>query len=177
VGVSESLAPTLSDRLQIGRGYLVDQSHPALCFAAVSGLGEVLDHCLAELDRFERDVSPVIYESRCRIVVANLYDPLPVTVQIIQQDGLLERETEIIGAGVGLDVLSEVRRTARILDLVLTPMADQFRRRFANEKATIQQTYSLCRGDDGEKQLRFARILQNLQAKNRRDTSLLRQLL
>ncbi len=175
--MSELLSPTEIDRLQTGRGYIVDQSHPALWFAAVLGLGEGLDHCLADLDQFGRDVSPVLYESRCRIVVANIYEPHPVTVQIVQQDGPLERGTEIIASGLGLDVLSELRRTAGILDLVLTPLTDQFRKRFANEKTTLLQTYFLCRGGEEQKRLRLAQIFRSLQDKNRREANLLRQLL
>jgi hypothetical protein len=157
---------------------VVDQSQPPLFFAAVLGIGEILDHCLSDLEGADRDVSPVVFESRRRIVVVNLYEPEPVTVQIVQHDeGPLERTTEVLGAGFGLGVLAELRRTTRILDLVLTPMTDHFCRRLANETATYVQTYALFRGDEREKKARFAQVLRGLQARNRRETNLLRQLL
>lgn len=163
--------------LQTGRGYLIDQSHPPLFFAAVQGVGEVLEHRLGALDQSGRDVSPVVFETQCRTLVLNLYDPEPITVQVVQQDGPFDCATEIIGAGVGLGVLSEIRRTARILGLALTPLTDRFRKRIDREKATTVQTYALCRGDAREKEIRFAQILRSLQDKHRREASLLRQLL
>ncbi len=158
-------------------GYLVDQSHPPLFFAALLGTGEVLEHRLGALEQSGRDVSPIVYESHSRIVVVNLYEPEPITIQIVQQDGVLERPTEIVGAGMGLGVLSEIRRTARILDLVLTPLTDHFCRRLSNEKTTYAQTYALFRGNADQKQARFAQVLRGLQDKYRREATLLRQLI
>ncbi|HLY74649.1 MAG TPA: hypothetical protein VKU80_11080, partial [Planctomycetota bacterium] len=112
-----------------------------------------------------------------RTVVINVYEPEPVTVQIVQQDGFLERTTEILGAGFGLSVLREVRLTAKILDLALTPLTDHFCKRVMNEKTTYVQTYSLFRGDASEKKARFAQVLRGLQDKYRREDTLLRDLL
>jgi hypothetical protein len=158
-------------------GYIVDQSHPPLFFAAVLGIGDVLEHSLSRLEEDGRDVSPIVFESRSRTVVINLYDPEPVTVQIVQQDGFLERTTEILGSGIGLSALSEVRRAAQILDLELTPLTDHFCKRLANEKSTYVQTYALFRGEPRAKQTRFAQILRGLQDKYRREATLLRDLL
>ncbi|MBV8878886.1 MAG: hypothetical protein JO332_02870 [Planctomycetaceae bacterium] len=155
----------------------MDQSHPPLFFAALHGVGEVLEHLLSRLEAYGRDVSPIVYESRSRTVVVNVYDPDPVTVQIVQEDGPLERRTEIVGAGVGLCVLGEVRRAAQILDLELSPLTERFCKRLANEKATYVQTYSLFRGDAAAKQARFAQVLRGLQDKCRREATLLRDLL
>ena len=163
--------------LQRGLGYIVDQSHAPLFFAAVLGIGDVLEHSLSRLEQDGRDVSPIVFESRSRTVVINLYDPEPVTVQIVQQDGLLERTTEILGSGIGLTALSEVRRAAQILDLELTPLTDHFCKRMSNEKSTYVQTYALFRGDAHAKQTRFAQILRGLQDKYRREATLLRDLL
>jgi len=110
-------------------------------------------------------------------VVINIYEPDPVTVQIVQQDGTLERTTEILGAGIGLSVLCEVRRTAQILDLELTPLTDHFCKRLSNEKSTYIQTYALFRGDAAAKNARFAQVLRGLQNKYRREATLLRDLL
>ena len=58
-----------------------------------------------------------------------LYEPEPVTIQIIQNDGQLERVTEILGAGIGLGVLREVRRTARVLEIEPTSLSKRFKNR------------------------------------------------
>ncbi|HVR83635.1 MAG TPA: hypothetical protein VMU54_04940 [Planctomycetota bacterium] len=163
--------------LQRGLGYLVDQSHPPLFFAAFVGVGEVLEHSLSQLEEFGRDVSPIVLESRSRTVVINVYEPEPVMVQVVQQDGPLERTTEILGAGIGLGVLREVRRTAAILNLVLTPLTEHFCKRVSNEKTTYVQTYALFRGDPRARQTRFAQVLRGLQDKCRREDTLLRDLL
>lgn len=118
--MAELLSPAKPDLLQKGLGYVVDQSHPPLFFAAVAGIGEILEHRLGHLDQYGRDVSPIVIESQSRTVVINVYEPQPVTVQVVQLDGPLERTTEILGAGIGLSVLAEVRRTAVMLDLELT---------------------------------------------------------
>jgi hypothetical protein len=175
--MSELLAPAPSGLLQSGRGYLIDQSHPPIFIAAVLGVGEFLDHRVGVLEQDGRDVSPVVLESQSRTLVLNLYDPEPLTVQVVQHDGPFECATEIIGMGIGLGVLSEIRRTARILDLELTPLTDRFSRRLDREKATTLQTYALFRGDAAEKKARFAQVLRGMQAKHRREASLLRQLL
>jgi hypothetical protein len=166
-----------SEPLQRGLGYLVDQSHPPLLFAAFQGVGDVLEHSLSRLEQFARDVSPIVIESQSRTVVINVYEPEPVTVQVVQQDGPLERTTEILGAGIGLSVLREVRRTAQILDLELTPLTDHFCKRLSNEKTTYVHTYALLQGDALAKQARFAQVLRGLQIKYRREDSLLRDLL
>jgi hypothetical protein len=166
-----------AEPLQQGLGYLVDQSHPPLFFAAFLGVGDVLEHSLSRLEQFARDVSPIVIESRSRTVVINVYEPEPVTVQVVQQDGPLERTTEILGTGIGLGVLREVRRTAQILDLELRPLTDHFCKRLSNEKATYVQTYALFRGDALAKQSRFAQVLRGLQDKCRREDTLLRDLL
>jgi hypothetical protein len=158
-------------------GYLVDQSHPPLFFAAVLGVGDVLEHCLSRLEQYGRDVSPIVFESQNRTVVINVYEPEPVTVQVVQQEGPLERTTEILGSGMGLAVLGEVRRAAGILDLELRPLTDHFCKRLSNEKATYVQTYALLRGDALAKQTRFAQVLRGLQNKYRREATLLRDLL
>jgi len=175
--VTDQLAAVPCEPLQRGLGYIVDQSHPPLFFAAVLGVGDVLEHSLSRLEQDGRDVSPIVYESRSRTVVINLYEPEPISVQVVQQDGLLERTTEILGSGIGLSALSEVRRTARILDLELTPLTDHFCRRMSNEKSTTLQTYALFRGDARAKQTRFAQVLRGLQDKCRREATLLRDLL
>lgn len=166
-----------SDPLQRGLGYLIDQSHPPLFFAAVLGVGDVLEHSLTRLEQFDRDVSPIVLESQSRTVVINVYEPEPVTVQIVQHDGSLERTTEILGSGIGLNVLGEVRRTAQILGLALMPLTDHFCRRLSNEKTTYVQTYALSRGDAGARKARFAQVLRGLQNKYRREATLLRDLL
>lgn len=175
--MTDQLAAVPCEPLQRGLGYIVDQSHPPLFFAAVLGIGDVLEHSLSRLEEDGRDVSPIVFESRSRTVVINLYDPEPVTVQIVQQDGFLERTTEILGSGIGLSALSEVRRAAQILDLELTPLTDHFCKRLANEKSTYVQTYALFRGEPRAKQTRFAQILRGLQDKYRREATLLRDLL
>ncbi len=163
--------------LQRGLGYFIDQSHPALFFAAVQGTGDILEHSLRRLDQDDRDVSPIVFESRSRTLVLNLYEPEPVTIQIVQEDGPLERTTEILGAGIGLGVLVEVRRTARILDLDLQPITERFYKRISLEKTTATQTYALFRGDPQQKSARYAQVLKSMQAKCRRDSNLLRDLL
>jgi len=100
-----------------------------------------------------------------------------VSVQVVQLDGPLERTTEILGSGIGLGVLIEVRRAAQILDLELTPLTDHFCKRMSNEKATVAQTWALFRGDAPAKQERFAQVLRGLQNKYRREATLLRDLL
>jgi len=177
VWVSNQTDSAVCEPLQRGLGYLVDQSHPPLFFAGLLGVGDVLEHCLSRLDRHDRDVSPIVLESQSRTVVINVYDPEPVSVQIVQQDGLLERTTEIIGSGIGLGVLSEVRRTAQMLDLDLRPLTDHFYKRLAMERMTVVQTYSLFRGDLQSKQARFTQVLRSLQSKCRREATLLRDLL
>lgn len=175
--MTDELATVPCEPLQRGLGYIIDQSHPPLFFAAVLGIGDVLEHSLSRLEQDGRDVSPIVFESRSRTVVINLYDPEPVTVQIVQQDGLLERTTEILGSGIGLTALSEVRRAAQILDLELAPLTDHFCKRMSNEKSTYVQTYALFRGEARAKQTRFAQILRGLQDKYRREATLLRDLL
>jgi hypothetical protein len=166
-----------AEPLQRGLGYLVDQAHPPLFFAAIQGVGDVLEHSLSRLEQHGRDVSPIVLESRSRTVIINVYDPQPVTVQVVQQDGPLARTTEILGSGIGLGVLVEVRRAALILDLELTAMSEHFYKRLSNEKATFVQTWSLFRGDALVKQDRFAQVLRGLQNKCRREASLFRDLL
>jgi hypothetical protein len=163
--------------LQRGLGYFIDQSHPALFFAAVQGVGDILEHSLARLDQDGRDVSPIVFESRSRTVVVNLYEPEPVTVQIVQEDGPLERVTEILGSGIGLGVLVEVRRTARILDLDLQPIPERFYKRLSLEKTTATQTFALFRGEPRQKSTRYAQVLKSMQDKYRRESTLLRDLL
>jgi hypothetical protein len=155
----------------------VDQSHPPLFFAAVLGVGDVLEHSLSRLEQDGRDVSPIVLESQSRTVVINVYEPEPVTVQVVQHDGPLERTTEVLGSGVGMSVLIEVRRTAQILDLQLLPLTDHFCKRLGNEKATYVQTYALFRGDAAARNARFAQVLRSLQNKYRREATLLRDLL
>src|SRR5438034_1833807 len=116
-------------------GYLIDQSHPLLVFAGVQGFGEVLEHGLRGLEKPERDVSPIVIESRHRLVVINLYEPEPVTIQVIQHDGRLERMTEIFGAGMGMSVLREVRRTATALEIEFAPLSRRFKNRIEKEQA------------------------------------------
>ena len=166
-----------AESLQRGLGYLVDQSHPPLFFAAIAGIGDTLESSLSRLEGFGCDVSPIVLESQSRTVVINVYEPDPVMVQVVQQDGALERPTEILGAGIGLSVLGEVRRTAQILDLKLAPLTDHFYKRLSNEKTTYVQTYSLFRGDAAAKSARFAQALRGLQNKYRREATLLRDLL
>lgn len=175
--MSDQTDSAVGEPLQRGLGYLVDQSHSPLFFAGLQGVGDVLEHCLARFDRHDRDVSPIVLESRSRTVVINVYEPDPVSVQIVQQDGVLERTTEIIGSGIGLGVLAEVRRTAQILDLDLCPLTEHFYKRLSMEKMTFVQTYALFRGDLQSKQARFVQVLRSLQAKTRREASLLRDLL
>lgn len=163
--------------LQKGLGYLVDQSHPPLFFAAVVGVGEVLEHGLGGLDVPGRDVSPIVVESQNQIVIINIYDPEPLSVQIVQHHGPLERRTEILGAGIGLGVLAEVRRAAKVLDLELGAMNEHFLKRIGTEKTTYRQTYALFRGTPQEKAARFAQVLRGLQDKHRREANLLRDLL
>ena len=163
--------------LHLGLGYLVDQSHSPLLFAAVVGVGDVLELSLSSLERHGRDVSPILNESQNRIVTINLYDPEPLSVQVIQHHGVLERSTEILGSGIGMGVLMEVRRTAKILGLQLTPMTEHFSKRLANEKSTVLLTYKLFRGDEAAKRARLAQVLRSLQDKHRRESSLLRMLL
>jgi len=175
--VADQTSLVQSEPLQRGLGYLVDQSHPPLFFAAFLGIGDVLEHSLSRLGEFAGDVSPIVFESQSRTVVINIYEPEPVSVQVVQQEGPLERTTEILGVGFGLSVLREVRRTAMILDLALMPLTDHFCKRVANEKATYVQTYSLSRGDALAKKVRFAQVLRGLQDKCRREDTLLRDLL
>lgn len=175
--MADPLSLVQSEPLQRGLGYLIDQSHPPLFFAAVLGVGDVFEHSLSRLEQHGRDVSPIVFESRSRTVIINIYEPEPVTIQVVQQDGPLERTTEILGSGIGLSVLGEVRRTALILDLELMPLTDHFCRRLSNEKATTVQTWSLFRGDPSVKMGRFAQVLRGLQDKCRREATLLRDLL
>jgi len=49
-----------TEPLQRGLGYLVDQSHSPLFFAAVQGIGDVLEHHLSRLEQHGRDVSPIV---------------------------------------------------------------------------------------------------------------------
>jgi len=175
--VADPISVVHGEPLQRGLGYLIDQSHSPLFFAAVAGNAGVLEHSLSRLEEFGCDVSPIVLESRSRTVVINVYEPDPVSVQIVQQDGTLERTTEILGAGIGLSVLGEVRRTAQILDLELTPLTDHFCKRLSNEKSTYTQTYALFRGDAAAKNARFAQVLRGLQNKYRREATLLRDLL
>src|SRR5579872_1818984 len=97
--VADQTSLVQGEPLQRGRGYIVDQSHPPLFFAAFLGIGDVLEHSLSRLEQFARDVSPIVIESQSRTVVINVYEPEPVMVQVVQQDGPLERTTEIIGVG------------------------------------------------------------------------------
>lgn len=150
-------------------GYLVDRSQPPLVFVAARGLGEVLEHRLGELGTSGRDVSPILMESRQRLVVINLYDPAPVTVQVVQHDGQLERLTEIIGSGIGMGVLREVRRTAQELDLELSPLTARFTNRIGKEMATYTKAYALLGGDSDGKHRSLVRLLRELQEKYRRD--------
>lgn len=158
-------------------GYVIDQSHPPLFFAAVLGVGDILEHRLSRLEEGGDDASPIVIESRSRTVTINVYEPEPVTVQVVQHEGALERVTEILGAGIGMSVLSEVRRTVLTLDLNLQPLTEHFLKRLENEKATYVQTFALFRGDAAQKQARFAQVLRGLQAKARRESTLLRDLL
>lgn len=175
--MSDQTSSATCDPLQRGLGYVIDQSHPPLFFAAVLGVGEVLEHSLQRLEEFGCDVSPIVFESRSRTVVVNVYEPEPVTVQIVQEDGPLERVTEILGAGIGIGVLGEVRRVVHILDLDLRSLTERFCKRLSNEKATYVQTYALFRGDAAVKKARFAQVLKGLQDKTRRESTLLRDLL
>jgi hypothetical protein len=151
-------------------GYLVDQSHPPLVFAAVRGLGEVLEHGLRRLEKPATDISPVIVESRHRLVVITLYEPEPITIQVVQHDGQLERVTEIIGAGIGMGVLREVRRTARALEVELASLSKRFKNRIAKEKATYVKAYSLLTGDSLRIHSSFTGLLRRLQANYRRES-------
>ena len=142
--MSDQSTTVLSEPLQRGLGYFVDQSHSPLFFAALLGVGDVLDHCLSRLDQHGRDVSPIVLESRSRTVVMTVYEPEPVSVQIVQEDGPLERRTEILGLGIGLGVLSEVRRAALILDLQLRPLTDHFYKRLSNDDKSLRIRYWDC---------------------------------
>lgn len=175
--MADQSAPSVAAPQQVGLGYVVDQSHPPLFFAAVLGVGDVIEHSLSRLERFGHDVSPIVIESRSRTVVINDYEPDAVTVQVVQYDGTLERVTEILGAGIGLSVLREVRRVSQILDLDLRPLSDHFCRRMLNEKMTFVQTYALFRGDPTSKKARLAQVFRGLQDKCRREATLLRDLL
>lgn len=146
-------------------------------FAAVMGVGDILEHALIHLEGPGRDVSPILSESQDRIVIVNVYDPQPVSVQVVQVGGPLERMTEVLGSGVGLAVLSEVRRAVKALDLDLALLSDTFRRRISHEKATVAQTYALFRGSPREKEVRLSQVLRSLQDKHRRQMPLLRELL
>jgi hypothetical protein len=170
-------AGVASDPIQKGLGYLIDQADPPLFFVGVLGVGEILEHGLWGLEKAGRDVSPIVDESHTRTVVINLYEPEPVTVQVVQYGGPLERKTEILGAGLGLGVLPEVRRTARAFNLELTPVTERFTRRVLTEKTTYLHTYALFRGTAHEKEFRFAQVLRALQDKTRREANLLRDLL
>jgi hypothetical protein len=155
--------------IEKGIGYLVDPSHSPLIVAAVRGVGEVLEHRLRNLERSGRDVSPIINESRHRLVAVNIYEPHPVMIQMVQHEGQLERMTEIIGIGIGLGVLREVRRAARILDVEPAALTQRFRNRVAKEKAAYGETYELLKGDAARKRAEFANVLRELQEKYRRD--------
>lgn len=177
MGLSDRGTTLTCEPLQRGLGYVIDQSHPPLFFAAVLGVGDILEHRLARLEAEGGDLSPIVIESRSRTVTLNVYEAEPVTIQVVQHEGALERTTEILGAGIGMGVLSEVRRAARILDLDLQPLTEHFLKRLANEQATWVQTFALFRGDAAQKNARFAEVLRGLQAKVRRESPLLRDLL
>jgi hypothetical protein len=150
-------------------GYLVDQSHPPLVFAAVQGLGEVLEHGLRELETLASEVSPIVLESRHRLVVINLYEPEPISIQVVQHAGHLERMTEILGAGVGMGVLRELRNAATALDLELGPITPRFRNRIEKEIAVFAKAFALFKGDGLRKQSSLTQVLQRFQEKYRRE--------
>jgi hypothetical protein len=152
-------------------GYLVDHSHPPLVFAAVQGLGEVLEHGLRDLEKSGTDVSPIISESHQRLVVMTLYEPEPVTIQVVQHDGQLERVTEIMGAGIGMGVLREVRRAAKTLEVECESLSKRFKNRIAKEKATYIKAFSLLKGDSLGKQSSFSMVLRRLQERYSREAS------
>jgi hypothetical protein len=151
-------------------GYLVDQSHPPLVFAAVQGLGEVLEHRLRRLEKSGTEVSPIIMESHHRLVVITLYEPEPLIVQVVQHEGQLERLTEIMVAGIGMGVLREVRRAARALEVEFVSLSRRFKNRIAKEKATYIKTFSLLEGDSPRKQEAFSAVLRRFQDKYRRES-------
>lgn len=151
-------------------GYLVDQSHPPLVFAAVEGLGEVLEHGLRELETLASEVSPIVLESQHRLVVINLYEPEPISIQVVQHAGHLERMTEILGVGLGMGVLRELRNAAFALDIELAPLSARFRNRIEKEKAVFVKAYALLKGDGLKKQSSLARVLQRFQEKYRRES-------
>jgi hypothetical protein len=154
-------------------GYLVDQSLPPLAFVAIQGRGDVLEHGLRKLESGGRDLSPIVVESRQRVVAINLYEPDPISVQIVQHAGRLERMTEILGVGIGLGVLREVKAAAGAFDVELSPLSERFRNRIEKEKAAYAKAFSRLRGDAIARRAGFARVLGRLQDKLRREAGLL----
>jgi len=130
---------------------------------------------LRGLENPERDVSTTVAESRHRLVVINLYEPERVTIQVLQHDGRLERMTEIFGAGMGLNVLREVRRTATALEVEFGPVSRRFKNRIEKEKATCLMTYSLFKGSSSEKQSSLTEVLRRFQEKLRRESGIARR--
>jgi hypothetical protein len=153
-------------------GYLVDQSHPPLVFAALQGLGEVLEHGLRRLEKPGTDISPIVVDDLHRLVVITLYQPEPVTIQVVQYDGQLERVTEILGAGIGMDVLREVRRTAGVLEVEPTSLSKRFKNRIALERAAHIDTYCRLRGDSLSKHSSFSEVFRRWQEDLRRSSGL-----
>src|SRR5258708_3050121 len=153
-------------------GYLVDRSYPPLIFAALQGLGEVLEHGLKRLEKKGADVSPIIAKDLHRLVVITLYDPEPITIQIVQNEGRLERVTEILGAGIGMGVLREVRRAATVLEIEPTSLSTRFKNRIELEKAGHIKTYSLLKGASLRKHSSFAAVLRHSHEKIRRGPGL-----
>lgn len=153
-------------------GYFVDRSHPPLVFAALQGLGEVLEHGLKQLEKAGADVTPIIAKPQHRLVAITLYEPEPVTIQIVQNDGQLERVTEILGAGIGMGVLREVRRAAKVLEIEPTSLSPRFQDRIDLEKAGHLETYSLLQGTPLRKRSGFAAILRRSQEKISRQSGL-----
>ena len=144
-------------------GYFIDRSHPPLVFVALQGLGEVLEHNLMRLEKAGVDVSTVITVNRHRIVVLTEDAPEPVTVQVVQNGGRLERVTEILGAGIGMGVLREVRRVAAVLEIDPTLQSPWFKNRIEGEKARHIHTYSLLKGSASRKRAGFAAVLRRSQ--------------
>jgi hypothetical protein len=141
-------------------------------FAALEGLGEVLEHGLRRLEKSGTDVSPITVDHLHRLVLITHYEPKPVTIQIVQHDGQLERMTEIFGAGIGMGVLREVRRTAKALDVEPTSLSKRFRNRIAVEKAACLKTQSLPKGASFTNHTGFIGVMHQLQEKYRLESDL-----
>lgn len=143
-------------------GYLVDLSNPPLVFTAIQGLGEVLEHGFGGLEPLLQGLSPVLVEGGHRLVVINLGDPEPISIEVIQHAGRLERMTEIFGVGIGMGVLREVRRTAKALDVALGPLSIGFRRRIERDKGIYLDAYGSSGRDGFVRESGLTRVLERL---------------